>query len=66
MAKGFAVGDLVQIEASELALSGFEGKASGLLVINEPEEPWMGLTQWEVKDSEGESYTVTENSLVHV
>ena len=67
MSKGFAVGDLVRIAPSVLVASGLDPVAAGgLLVVNAEDEPWMGLEQFEVRNSDGDSFGLLASSLVHV
>lgn len=60
----FGIGSLVKVDASEHKASGMDHRSAGLLVIDEDAPASLGLKQWEVKNSDGESFTVPENALV--
>ena len=64
MVKMFKIGDLVKIDESERVASGMPESAAGMLVVNEYDKPWMGIPQYELKNSDGDLFTVEETALV--
>jgi hypothetical protein len=62
----FKIGDLVRIDESERIASDMPESAAGLLVVNEYDPPWMGIPRYELKNSDGDLFSVEETALVAV